>query len=734
MSDRDENLREYLVLLRRFGLSKRELADLHWPESSDPPEVSPERLVAHVVDDESRTVDALYSRLHGRLAASSIGMDVPSDADANAFEEGLSTVFASHDVSLHVEPVGVSALEDVVEGDPIEICLTDRHGNSRSTTDTYPAPDDLPELVGVIESELLADVEVRFVLLDPDETRWRFLLLSEPRLDALQEAYGERIEFEGRPLLDDRQPADVVSATRTDVGRGESTRSDEPVPHTPPDRNEASGGEVETVGTGTEEPAASADEETDWFDDDVDLEDVGFEPATAQTSQSDPDESVEDVDTEGMDSVFAEIESEAADVDWDAPAGDSGSMDDVEDVEDILESAEESEPSAAEPEPSIRPGPDPDPAVSPVGTRPGTDPTPAVRSIGTVPADEPVPATVETPPDGGPSETPSSATDRIRVTPGADPAPAVEVAAEPATDADEGAPTVAPASAPRAAVHELSVTPGPDPSPAVHEREMDADVAGGPTPATTAVDVTPGTDVEPAVGALGTAPSSDPTPAVRPLAEVPGEDPAAAIVPRVETPTAVMPADAPVPATSSIAVRPSDATTPAADRIGVTPGASPEPAVRERDESPAVEPADDPTPAIRRAPEATTAPPSSSPDQATGEGGTTAAVTPGPDPRPAVRTIDDEPKHESDAEAAPVETESAPEAEPAITPGDATTSAVDRITVVPGENPDPAVQRAPFEDRVDGTRSDEPGSDSPEETEESRGALDRIKGWLGGGS
>lgn len=679
MSDRDENLKEYLVLLRRFGLSKRELADRHWSEPSDPPDVSPDRLVAYVIDDESRTVDALYSRMHSLLAASSLGMEISPGGDATELASELSTVFAPYDVSIEVEPVGASDLEDVGEGDPIDVRLTDRHGNRRSTTDTYPAPDELPEIVGVIERELLSDVAVTFRLLDPDETRWRFVLLSEQRLGALADGYGEEVAFQEKPLLADRQPTDFVSSLRTQSPEGEPSVSAGTPSDSVPNQEEgdADGAPPSAVGGPFQE---GEDTETAWFDDDdVNLEDVGFEPATAGASESEPVDDAADVDTEGIDRAFAEIESEAADIDWNAPAGESGSTDDLESVDDILESAEtdEREP-ASEPDVSVRPEPDPTPAIRPIETRPDPDPAPAVRRIRTVPADDPTPATVEALPEIGLADAPTPAT-------------------------VEAVPEIEPAREPGPATHGLQVSPGTDPSLAVRKRQVGPEVEPGSTPsaATTAIDVRPGSDPVAAIHPLRTTPSVDPTPAIRALGVVPSEGPSSAVVPRPESSPSVEPADAPAPATSSVSIRPSDATVPATKRVVVTPSRTPQPALVERDgddEDVAVEPAVDSRPAVR----------------ATGEA--TVARASAAEPR------DTEPEPEANAE-------------PTVAPSPSTTSALDRIAVVPGEEPDPAIERAPFVDRLDDpSDTDGPDRADADEAAESRGPLDRIKGWLGRGS
>lgn len=559
MSDRAENLREYLVLLRRFGLSKGELARLHWTGSSDPPDVSPGRLVPHEIDDDARTVDALHSRCRRVLAESTTGIDLPSGASASQFETALQGAFDAYDVTFELDPIAAPDLDGVEEGDPVEVTLTDRHGNERTTTDAFPAPDALPELIGVVERELLDDVEVSFVQLDSPEDRVRLFLLSEPRLESLRETYGDRIAFGDRPVLAERHPTDFVSTPAAEAG-GAGDGEDAA---TTDDAVEASGqayeGEVPAEsweGAPEDEVAADADKGgVDWLgDDDVDLGDVGFEPATAEPEPAESTaEGTDDVDAVDFERAFDEIESGSADMDWGASLPDErtkAGVDDVAPGETELETGTEIETESVD-----RTEGD----ASTPSIRPGSDPTPALRPIRVTPAEDPAPATTKAP-RVEPSGTTSPATREIGVSPGDEPTPAVERRAD--------RPAVEPATTPAPAIDRVEVTPDDSPEPIVDR-----------------LATTPGTDTRPAVEAAEVTPETDVTPAVRPRSTAP----------------AVTPGDSPRPALSRIAVSPESTTVPATSGIGVTPVDDPRPAVREREASPEVGPSDDPRPAIRRA-------------------------------------------------------------------------------------------------------------------------------------
>jgi hypothetical protein len=597
MSDRDENLREYLVLLRRFGLSKGELARLHWTGTSEPPDVPPDRLAAHEIDDDERTVDALHARLRRVLAESSTGIDLPSGASASQFETALQRAFERYDVTFELDPIAAPGPDGVEEGDPIEVSLTDRHGNERSTTDAFPVPGALPELVGVVERELLAEVEVTFVLLNSPEDRDQLFLLSEPRLEALRETYGGRVAFDDRPVLAERHPTDFVSTSAAETGgaddAGGTTTAEDAVgaagqaeERGPPDESSEGAPEDEFA-------ADSAEEGVDWLgDDDVDLGDVGFEPATAESEAAESTgEGTDDVDAVDFDRVFDEIESGSADMDWGASLPE-------ERTEPGVDAAASGWPETASDDRA-------EGAASRPPIRPGADPRAAVRSIRVTPAEDPAPAISEAP-TVEPPETTRPATNEIEVSPEVDPTPAVERRTD--------GPAVGPATTTAAAIDRVEVTPDDSPDPTLER-----------------VATTPGTDVRPAVERVDATPETDVTPAVRPRSG-----------------PAVTPSDAPRPAASMIGVTPDADPRPAVRTASPTPDAetaadSEATAGAAPDSEPATSPGESPTSAVHRI-EVT---PGDDPSEAV----LWAPFVYSPRTPPGSGETDEEDAHEEDAEA-----------------------------------------------------------------------------------
>jgi hypothetical protein len=734
MSDRDENLRDYLVLLRRFGLSTGELARLHWSGASDPPDVPAERIVASEIDVEARTHEALYSRLHRLLAASSVGIELPSSASPSEFEAALQAAFDHHDAIIELEPIADPDLATVGEGDPIDVLVTDRHGTTRSTTDTFPGPEELPELAGVIERELLADVEVTFVLLEPTEDVVRMLLLSEPRLEALRETYGDRVAFGGRDLLAERQPIDFVSAsargadgvTAADAGTHSgaredgSPRADEARPTDAGDgvlEDETASGDAEANWLSDDDVdlAHSVEDEGNWLedDDDVDLEDVGFEPATVESTEDESagDEN-DDIDTFDIDRAFAEMESTASEPGREA-SPDTNAADSTESVggSEAPTGSIEAAVEAGARDPPFAEGPEED--ASGPSIQPGADPEPAVSSIRVTPVDDPDPTITELGPSVVPSASPRPATTNLAVVPREDPTPAIERI--------EDEPTISPTETPRPAVRALTVTPGTDPTPALErltdpaavepasEQATDRiDVLPGddPEPAVSSIATTPGDDTESAVGVIDVVPGTDVEPAVRPQpdslpAVTPDEEALPAASPAEDTRPISSPADDPQPAASRLETRPAAAPTPATSRIAVTPAADPDPAVSERTMGPQVRPGDDPQPAVHRA--------VSSPAD------TASTVEGGADSETAA-TEPEGPTHET---------------EPMVSPGESPTSAVHRIAVTPGEEPEEAVFPAPFVNSRKSPSDPDTESEKPTSPDDSKGIIERVTGWFG---
>jgi hypothetical protein len=724
MSDRDENLRDYLVLLRRFGFSTGELARLHWAESEEPPDVPPERIVAHRIDDEARTIESLFSRLQRVLADSNIGMELPFGATPREFEAAVQSAFQKQKVEIEMEPIADPALEAAGAGDPIDVILTDRHGNTRSTTDTYPDPKELPELIGVLERELLADVDVTFVRLEPAENCDRILLLSEPRFDALRETYGERVSFSDRPLFAERHPTDFVSTGAGATGDAVSDESGEP---TPMDDAESEGESSIGAEGETESTADDASEtESNWLTEDaIDLGDVGFEPASAEGTPSEStDDGSDEVAQVDIDKAFAEIESAASEMDW----GEATSETETQRAPSQVEAEPEPTPSFSDE--VLEDGPERAPVevTDPKATDQEVDEGPSESSDTGAEARE---SGETSSPSIVPGRNPISAITSIDVSPTEDPRPATTEVLAP-SDRLSGSSV----DRPRPATREISVSPGTAPAPAVtriedlRPDEPDSGNAGEFIPETGSdprPDVIPGDDPEQAAESIATTPGTKVKSAVTDVKVRPATEVTPAIQRRSEPSPAVAPAGSPQPAITRIEFLPNPSPIPATSRIAVTPGAEPSPAITHQGETLPITPGEDPIPAVRR--------------RLPGQDGES-SVPAEPD---SVESSQAEPStaavHESSSvpegpaptrESIPGDIDSeARESEPAITPGDSPTSAVHRIEVTPGDDPADAVIWAPFVYTPKMPPSNSDPNEDGTTNEESKGVVERLSGWLG---
>jgi len=98
MTDGSAALKEYLLLLNRFGLSESEVIDLHW-SGPVPDDASAGGVVSHVVDEDERTPEALFDRFHRTLAASSKGVDAPRQYDPDEPGEQLREVLEPYNTN-----------------------------------------------------------------------------------------------------------------------------------------------------------------------------------------------------------------------------------------------------------------------------------------------------------------------------------------------------------------------------------------------------------------------------------------------------------------------------------------------------------------------------------------------------------------------------------------------------------------------------------------------------------
>lgn len=465
MTDGSTALKEYLVLLDRFGLSESEVIDLHW-SGSVPDDASAQAVVAHVVDEEERTPESLFDRLHRTLAASSKGVDTPKQYDPDEPGEELRDVLASYNTSVELLGPDGERLRSDGPAEPFDVVLTDASGASRSTTFAYPegplGTNNLPALLHDVETELLADTGMTFVPLSEREDRWRLLLLSEQRLSALRDAYGDDVEVFDRSLLHDTTLAEFA----------------EPDPEA-----------TDELSAGSSAP--------DWLSGGADdaFEDVGFETAEVEDRSEAETTETKAIDQSGIDDLFDSMEATAGTASAEAEGDDEPAVADLvagdagaepaatAETADPADTAQEGTAAEAETEtddePTVTPASAPEPAVSRIAVTPGDAPTPAVHRIGVVPGADPRPAATP-----------------IAVTPGEDPTPAVERVASP--------PAVTPAEDPTPAAERIGVTPSSDPEPALSPIAVTP--AEAPDPAVTAVEeptpaVTPAADPEPAIEA-----------------------------------------------------------------------------------------------------------------------------------------------------------------------------------------------------------------------------------------
>lgn len=543
MTDGSAALKEYLLLLNRFGLSESEVIDLHW-SGPVPDNATAGKVVAHVVDEDERTPEALYERLHRTLAASSKGIDAERSYDPDAPGAHLRDLLEPYNTSVVLRGPDGEQLTAEGPAEPFDVVLTDASGATRSTTFAYPesplGTDNLPALLHDVETELLADTGMTFVPLTDREVRWRVLLLNEGRLEGLREEYGERIEVFDRALLHADSMAEFA----------------EPDP-------------VE---------AENDDDAPAWLADDgeASFEDVGFETADVEAEQEEAETKA--IDQEGIDDLFDSMEETTETVE--AGAGVGAESHDEPEVADLLadeggaeaepataasadasEPAEPAEPADAEAtgetatpaDPAISPGEDPDPAATEVAVTPGGDRSPAVSEVTVTPGADPEPAVTEL--TVTPGDDPAPATAPVAVTPGENPTSAVEAA--------PAEPSVVPGEEPAPAATPVEVTPGVDPDPAV---------AAAPA-AAEAAEASAAAEAEPADAAdepVVTPTDGDPTPATRLTAEAEADR----LVEVDETP----PAEADASAGDAGEAVPEEPAGPPEPRVA--PASDPDPAVR----------------------------------------------------------------------------------------------------------------------------------------------------------
>lgn len=224
---REETVGQFGFILDRLGLSGDEARGT-------------QRAPAHPDEDvfEADTDSLLLARerLLETLVESTCGFEAPRDYWNELPGIQLQAVLEPRDRTVLVNPNH----DDVdrippAPGDAATLGVRDRIGGTWTHTqfeypDTHLGDDNYPALLDAVGRDLLADTNLEFVRLVDDGDRWRFLLVKRERLAALRTEFGDRIQFQGEPLLAAHQPAafapDTDGDTRDATDRPPELRED----------------------------------------------------------------------------------------------------------------------------------------------------------------------------------------------------------------------------------------------------------------------------------------------------------------------------------------------------------------------------------------------------------------------------------------------------------------------------------------------------------------------------
>lgn len=218
----DDPLREYVRILRGFGLTREEMADLHDCPARPDRETLVRALLSHHGANRV-TPDLLYDSVHEMLATSPHGIDAAKPYWNGAPPVQLRAAMAPYGCEVTFNEPGGDQTDVCSTADgPVEIRLQERSsGEDRRLLFEYPdhplGDDNYPALVHAFEAELLAGSPLTFALLAREFGRWRFVLVEEDRLAALRREYGDRVECFGRPLLHEDQPAAYAAPVEGDA-------------------------------------------------------------------------------------------------------------------------------------------------------------------------------------------------------------------------------------------------------------------------------------------------------------------------------------------------------------------------------------------------------------------------------------------------------------------------------------------------------------------------------------
>jgi len=209
MSERPaaERLGEYVAVLRGIGLTERAILDVH---TDDPRGGSLETVLQ--AELPGTAPDQLNAALGDAIASSARGIDAPAEYWNHAPEVHLDQLLAPYGCTVAIEPT--KRADTLAEG-KLVVRLTDAAGNEYWTRFEYPdsdlGEDNYPALIDHVQRQLLSTAGLRIVRLVSPSRRWRFAMMSDRQLAALQERYGDRLTIFGAPLLANDQPPAFAS-------------------------------------------------------------------------------------------------------------------------------------------------------------------------------------------------------------------------------------------------------------------------------------------------------------------------------------------------------------------------------------------------------------------------------------------------------------------------------------------------------------------------------------------
>lgn len=224
---RSDRLREFVRVLRGFGLTDEEITALNGGPGVDGDVL--DALHRSLPDDVSFA--DLSDRLRRTVVESRHGFELAPTHEPRSAFVALSLALDPYGCTFAVtdhdgRPLTAPATEDGI----YRLSLVDSAGNERTTTFAYPeGPLDetnVPALVHAVEADLLVGVSKTFVLLSNVGDGWGFALLDDAQLGTLRRRYGDRIEVFGHELLAPAQPPTYADGTWREQVEGATREAD----------------------------------------------------------------------------------------------------------------------------------------------------------------------------------------------------------------------------------------------------------------------------------------------------------------------------------------------------------------------------------------------------------------------------------------------------------------------------------------------------------------------------